>query len=29
MAALELKLDAATIAKLEEPYRPKPVTGHV
>jgi aryl-alcohol dehydrogenase-like predicted oxidoreductase len=29
MAALELKLDASTIAKLEEPYRPKAVTGHV
>src|ERR1700678_1369466 len=29
MAALELKLDAATIARLEEPYRPKAVTGHV
>jgi aryl-alcohol dehydrogenase (NADP+) len=29
MAALELKLDSATIAKLEEPYRAKAVTGHV
>jgi aryl-alcohol dehydrogenase-like predicted oxidoreductase len=28
MAALELKLDSSTIAKLEEPYKPKPVTGH-
>ena len=27
-AALELKLDAATIAKLEAPYRPKAVVGH-
>jgi aryl-alcohol dehydrogenase-like predicted oxidoreductase len=29
MAALELKLDSSTIAKLEEPYKPKPVTGHM
>jgi len=29
VAAAELKLDASTIAKLEEPYRPKPVAGHV
>ena len=29
MAALELKLDARTIAKLEEPYHPKAVAGHV
>jgi aryl-alcohol dehydrogenase-like predicted oxidoreductase len=29
VAATELKLDAPTIAKLEEPYRPKAVTGHV
>ena len=28
VAALELKLDAPTIARLEEPYRPKPVVGH-
>jgi aryl-alcohol dehydrogenase-like predicted oxidoreductase len=28
LAATELKLDAPTIAKLEEPYRPKAVTGH-
>jgi aryl-alcohol dehydrogenase (NADP+) len=28
LAAVELKLDAATIARLEEPYRPKPVAGH-
>ncbi len=28
IAATELKLDARTIAKLEEPYRPKAVTGH-
>ena len=28
LAALELKLDAATLARLEEPYRPKPVAGH-
>jgi aryl-alcohol dehydrogenase-like predicted oxidoreductase len=28
-AALALKLDAATIAKLEQPYRPKTPTGHV
>ena len=28
MAALELKLDARTIAKLEEPYSAKPVAGH-
>jgi aryl-alcohol dehydrogenase-like predicted oxidoreductase len=27
-AAAELKLDAPTIAKLEEPYRPKAVAGH-
>src|SRR5271155_1151015 len=29
VAAVELKLDARTIAKLEEPYKPKPVTGHM
>jgi 1-deoxyxylulose-5-phosphate synthase len=29
LAATQLKLDARTIAKLEEPYRPKPVVGHV
>ena len=29
LAALALKLDAKTIARLEEPYRPKAVTGHV
>ena len=29
VAAVELKLDARTIAKLEEPYQPKPVAGHV
>jgi aryl-alcohol dehydrogenase-like predicted oxidoreductase len=29
VAALELKLDAETIAKLEAPYRPKAVVGHV
>ena len=28
IAATELKLDARTIAKLEEPYRPKAVTGY-
>ena len=28
IAASELKLDAPTIAKLEEPYQPKAVTGH-
>ena len=28
IAALALKLDAATIARLEEPYRPKAVVGH-
>ncbi len=28
LAATELKLDAPTIARLEEPYRPKMVTGH-
>ncbi|HME85208.1 MAG TPA: aldo/keto reductase [Roseiarcus sp.] len=28
VAATELKLDARTIAKLEEPYQPKPVVGH-
>src|SRR5215471_5983304 len=28
VAATELKLDARTIAKLEEPYHAKPVTGH-
>ena len=28
-AALELKLDAETLAKLEAPYRPKAVVGHV
>jgi aryl-alcohol dehydrogenase-like predicted oxidoreductase len=28
-AAVALKLDAETIAKLEEPYRPKAVAGHV
>ncbi len=28
VAATELKLDARTIAKLEEPYRPKAVAGH-
>jgi aryl-alcohol dehydrogenase-like predicted oxidoreductase len=28
VAATELKLDARTIAKLEEPYHPKPVAGH-
>jgi aryl-alcohol dehydrogenase-like predicted oxidoreductase len=28
LAALDLALDAATIAFLEEPYRPKPVAGH-
>jgi aryl-alcohol dehydrogenase-like predicted oxidoreductase len=28
LAALELKLDAATLARLEEPYRPKPAAGH-
>jgi hypothetical protein len=26
---LSLKLDAATIAKLEEPYQPKAVVGHM
>jgi len=29
VAALALKLDAKTIAKLEEPYRPKAVVGHM
>jgi 1-deoxyxylulose-5-phosphate synthase len=29
VAALELKLDARTIAKLEEPYQPKNVAGHM
>ena len=29
IAALSLKLDAATIARLEEPYRPKAVVGHM
>ncbi len=29
VAATELKLDARTIAKLEEPYQPKAVAGHV
>src|SRR5208282_3566610 len=28
VAAVELKLDARTIAKLEEPYQPKAVAGH-
>jgi aryl-alcohol dehydrogenase-like predicted oxidoreductase len=28
VAALSLKLDARAIAKLEEPYQPKPVVGH-
>ena len=28
LAALALKLDPATLARLEEPYRPKPVAGH-
>jgi 1-deoxyxylulose-5-phosphate synthase len=28
IAATELKLDARTIAKLEEPYSAKPVAGH-
>ena len=28
IAATELKLDAPTIAKLEEPYQPKAVVGH-
>jgi aryl-alcohol dehydrogenase-like predicted oxidoreductase len=28
VAAVELKLDARTIAKLEEPYHSKPVAGH-
>jgi aryl-alcohol dehydrogenase-like predicted oxidoreductase len=28
VAAMELKLDARTIAKLEEPYHPKAVAGH-
>jgi aryl-alcohol dehydrogenase-like predicted oxidoreductase len=28
IAALSLKLDAETIARLEEPYRPKQVVGH-
>jgi aryl-alcohol dehydrogenase-like predicted oxidoreductase len=28
VAALSLKLDARSIARLEEPYRPKDVTGH-
>ena len=29
VAAIELKLDARTVAKLEEPYHPKAVAGHV
>jgi aryl-alcohol dehydrogenase-like predicted oxidoreductase len=29
VAALELKLDSETLAKLEAPYRPKAVVGHV
>ncbi len=29
VAALALKLDAETVAYLEEPYRPKAITGHV
>ena len=29
VAALALKLDAQTIAKLEAPYKPKPILGHV
>jgi 1-deoxyxylulose-5-phosphate synthase len=29
IAALSLKLDARTIAKLEEPYQPKAIVGHV
>ena len=29
LAALKLKLDEKTIARLEEPYRPKAVVGHV
>jgi aryl-alcohol dehydrogenase-like predicted oxidoreductase len=29
VAALSLKLDARTIARLEEPYQPKAVVGHV
>ncbi len=29
VAALSLKLDAETIAKLEAPYKPKPILGHV
>ena len=28
IAALSLKLDARTIARLEEPYQPKAVVGH-
>jgi aryl-alcohol dehydrogenase-like predicted oxidoreductase len=28
IAALAVKLDAETIARLEEPYQPKPVVGH-
>ena len=28
VAALALKLDARTIARLEEPYHPKEVVGH-
>jgi len=28
IAALSLKLDARTIARLEEPYHPKTVVGH-
>ena len=28
VAALSLKLDAETVAKLEAPYRPKAVVGH-
>jgi aryl-alcohol dehydrogenase-like predicted oxidoreductase len=29
VAALSLKLDAETVAKLEAPYKPKPILGHV
>jgi len=29
LAALALKLDPRTIARLEEPYQPKPVVGHI
>ena len=28
IAALDLKLDAADRALLEEPYRPRPISGH-